>query len=254
MAKPKPKCILRGCKGAPHDWGLCAPHLDHIRQHGEPVDLMRIYGDVWARFWSKVAKSAEPPACRPDLGSCWLWTGAKTDGYGGMAPVRRDGRIYYLAHRLTYETVNGPVPPDRELDHLCRNRACVRPDHLEAVTDRENWERGDQIGARYKRSGKCDRGHSLDDAVLMRNGTRECRTCQVAGQKRRSKDQVRRIRRLSNSAKYRKLTEAQIAEIKRLRSEQGLSPSRIAAIIGCGDSAVSRVLANKRKGTQPITR
>lgn len=81
------------------------------------------------RFWAKVAKSD----------GCWQWMAARTPkGYGQFAPHRR----HVYAHRYVYELVVGPIPEGLTIDHLCRNRGCVRPDHLEVVTRGENTRRG----------------------------------------------------------------------------------------------------------------
>lgn len=81
------------------------------------------------RFWAKVEKSD----------SCWLWTGAlfPSNGYGAL---HLDGAAV-PAHRVSYELNVGPIPDGLTIDHLCRVRACVRPDHLEPVTQAENLRR-----------------------------------------------------------------------------------------------------------------
>lgn len=73
-----------------------------------------------------------------DPAACWAWTGSLNgDGYG---KVRVGGRLV-LAHRLAYETCVGPIPAGLVVDHLCNNRACVRPSHLEPVTQAVNLAR-----------------------------------------------------------------------------------------------------------------
>lgn len=83
---------------------------------------------------------------------CWHWGGkAKPDKYGYMR-CQRNGKTRYR-HRIEYEKVNGPIPPGLVIDHLCRNRQCLRPDHMEPVTISENVKRG-------KRDRKtCKNGH-----------------------------------------------------------------------------------------------
>jgi hypothetical protein len=101
------------------------------------------------RFWSKVSFGED----------CWEWTGAKIpDGYGQF----RVGQKAYPSHRLAYENLVGPVPEGLQLDHLCRNRICVRPSHLDIVTQRENVTRGMSPSACAARSGLCALGHALD--------------------------------------------------------------------------------------------
>src|SRR3954470_23229007 len=82
------------------------------------------------RFWAMVQYCPS---------GCWEWTGAKSDGYGLFSTSGAKGSMG--AHRWIYESVMGPVAADLEIDHLCRNRACVNLAHLEAVTRQENISR-----------------------------------------------------------------------------------------------------------------
>jgi len=75
-----------------------------------------------------------------------------------------------MAHRVAYELEIGPIPEGLTLDHLCGNKACVRPDHLDPCT------RGNNVQRHYEKQTQCRHGHSLDDA-LIHHGRRECRTC-----------------------------------------------------------------------------
>lgn len=108
------------------------------------------------RFWAKVAKSTR---------GCWVWTGARdTVGYGTFRKVKGPGGMV-KAHRYSYELSNGAIPAGLEIDHLCRTRACVRPDHLEAVTHIENMRRA--------REDLCPLGHHRGQY----GGQRCCPTC-----------------------------------------------------------------------------
>lgn len=137
---------------------------------------------VRKRFWAFVDKRGPVPASRPELGQCWVWTGYTGDGrprlgYGSFGIRRKIWR----AHVLSYTWAYGDVPVGLILDHLCRNRACVNPDHLEPVTYRENLLRGlvpEVTRARFTARTSCVRGHPLtEDNIYRVNGRRRCRKC-----------------------------------------------------------------------------
>jgi hypothetical protein len=138
------------------------------------------YGDIWSR----IDKSG--------AGGCWLWQGATNrDGYGLTKPR---GDKLRVAHRVIYEMLVGPIPDGLQLDHLCRVRACVNPEHLEPVTCRENLWRGPETMTRLLGSKThCKYGHefSEDNTARTLQGHRVCITCRrrrttAANKKRRA--------------------------------------------------------------------
>jgi hypothetical protein len=129
------------------------------------------------RFWNKVDKNGPVPPHRPDLGPCWVWTGAKVDGYGVWWKNKHNKQ----AHISVYEDLHGPVPEGLQLDHLCRVRHCCRPMHLEPVTCRMNLLRGETLAATNAKKTHCPKGHALDAAnTYMHRGKRACKRCRAA--------------------------------------------------------------------------
>lgn len=116
---------------------------------------------------------------------CWQWTGAVTHaGYGRLQMADGTGRSTARgAHRVSYEVHRGPVPDGLQLDHLCRNRACVNPYHLEPVTGRQNVWRAPTAAAFVNGSKThCKRGHPFNETntyIEPGRGNRQCKTCKT---------------------------------------------------------------------------
>ena len=118
---------------------------------------------------------------------CWFWKGARANGYGY---VRWKGKVE-PAHRVVYRILRGPIPEGKELDHLCRNRPCVNPDHLESVTSKQNTLRGEGATAKNARKTHCKHGHRFTRAntyIIPSTGHRQCNICyrRITGKNRRA--------------------------------------------------------------------
>ena len=151
------------------------------------------------RFLAKVEKTE----------SCWRWTGGcSSNGYGSFQLPRNGTRQQQKvsAHRFSYEHIKGRVPEGLTLDHLCRNRWCVNPAHLEAVTSRVNTLRSDNLAALNARKTHCANGHefSKENTRFRRGGARTCRECQRT--QHRDRERERRKQGFTRKGDSRKWT------------------------------------------------
>jgi hypothetical protein len=112
---------------------------------------------------------------------CWEWPGfTDKGGYAHVNIRRSDGRCTTMvAHKRAYTVLVGRVPKGKQLDHLCRNRRCFNPKHLEPVTCRVNIMRGEGLAAKNAAKTHCKRGHPLEGGNLRSEarGWRLCRQC-----------------------------------------------------------------------------
>lgn len=180
-------CAVEACGRPAHSRGWCMVHYARWRAHGDVMASVPVrsatkppFGNQVDRLWSRVDVMVD---------GCWTWTGSTIRGYGRMIWNSKGT----MTHRITYELAYGPIPDGLVLDHLCRNRACCRPDHLEAVTVGENNFRGVSFVSQNKFKTHCDRGHALtvENVYVYKNGWRKCRACRREGMQRSARRQER---------------------------------------------------------------
>lgn len=159
------RCGVPGCGRVSKSRGLCEMHYARLRRTGDVGEASpRRNLPQDARFWAKVVKGPGD--------ECWAWTCRRSAGGYGRFKVNG---AEIMAHRYAYEASVGPIPDGLELDHLCRNRACVNPGHLEAVTSKINNERRAAVVTH------CPQGHPYagDNLYVRPDGRRRCRRCGV---------------------------------------------------------------------------
>lgn len=121
-------------------------------------------------------RTKQVPCKRPDLvkGDCWQWL-LSINNYGYGHSVWH--RTHIGSHRLSYFAHTGAIPIGMDIDHLCRNRACCNPKHLEPVTRKINLLRGETIPAANSKKAKCPAGHLYSEFGRIYSGSRSCREC-----------------------------------------------------------------------------
>jgi hypothetical protein len=162
-------------------------HENHIQWYTQWMELTQKQKD---KFFQKINKTDD----------CWLWTAATNEhGYG----VVRINKRLFKAHRVSYEIHKGEIPEGLSLDHLCKNRSCVRPEHLEAVTHRENCLRGNGLPSMWAarrsmpRITHCKHGHEMTPEncyFIPSTGARCCRQCQKTWHEKWNKVRAERKR------------------------------------------------------------
>lgn len=125
------------------------------------------------RFWQKVWHDEDT--------GCWVWLASLSSGYGQFYTGAGDQKKKWKSHRYAYEVMIGPIPEGLDLDHLCRNRACINPYHLDPVPNDVNHLRATSFALQ----GACQRGH-VDNPRNTRtfpSGKKYCRVCALERQR-----------------------------------------------------------------------
>lgn len=188
----KPTCRVEGCDRTSRypKIRLCNPHYLRDRRFGDPLGSgAKPQQTTRERFDAKVIVR--------DTG-CWEWSAGhfQATGYAILCMKCDDGKWRpKLAHRIGYEMYVGSIPDDLVIDHLCRNRGCVNPAHLQPVTHQDNVLRGFAPSAVSVRANRCHRGHEFtaeNTYIKHRPNGRTKRDCRTCARLRDAKRQPRR--------------------------------------------------------------
>ena len=174
------QCTVANCDRNRAVRGLCEPHYKRMVNTGDPRPDEPIGVNTASKMRGLSLQQRIDAQTRRE-GACLVWTGnLNQHGYGRVFdPSTKRQRFAYA---VAWEAKNGPIPDGLELDHLCRNRRCIDPDHLEAVTHQENVARARPYRA-YPPKTHCKRGHELtpeNTYIKKPSGKRRCYTCQRA--------------------------------------------------------------------------
>lgn len=178
---------------------LCRSHYRRWQEYGDALAVApRFAAPVTERLLAKVHQCP--------LTGCWEWTAYRSQkGYGQTSYLGKN----WPAHRLVYALLAGPIPEGMQLDHLCRNRGCVNPAHLEPVTNRVNTARGN-AGKHMAAKTHCPAGHPYagDNLYLHSDGRRSCRTCARERTQARWQSPEYRAQEIDRKRAYRRKDEA----------------------------------------------
>lgn len=218
-------CYAESLKGrTPHNKGK----LNHISKPcpvcGKPISGMpssvnrrKFCSQACAGFDNRRTKDMKQfllsSVTRIDGNDCWFWNKRISGGYGRHSIL---GKQYY-AHRLSYEEFVGQIPEGMFLDHLCRNRSCINPEHLEVVTQGENVRRGE--AGKWKHTDAHNKASSIAGKKRYENPAELAKQKAILDSARNSPKRLESLKKASQNEEYRKARSLQMTEIWKKRKE-----------------------------------